>query len=374
MKRPKRKRRSDKFPLTLHPTGQYCKKIKGKIRYFGTDKKKALERYLAQATYLHGAQSLLQKASNGKMTLKQLCDLYSQYQHSRVLADNLTPKHYSDQIGSLNRLMSFLGQGCKIESISTLDLQNYKRKLQSHYASADRLNLNISDMKAMFHWARRNDVLETIPNIDAISKGKIVHKEMYTFNSEQIKKLLSAADVKIQAMIWLGLNCGFGCTDCGKLEWKDLDLKNGRVRLPRNKTGTRRDFPLWPETIQALKELPRSGQLVFYTSEGHPWVTTVVKTKSNGEREYTSVNRITPTFSRLMKKVGMHVPKGTGFYALRRTAATMAARSGDPFAVQRLLGHVDLTMATRYVQDVSEQTDRVIENSRKYVLPEDNVD
>ena len=158
MKSSKRKTRSDKFPLTLHPTGQYCKKIKGKIRYFGTDKKKALERYLAQATYLHGAQSLMQKASNGKMTLKQLCDLFLQYQHSRVLANNLTPKHYSDQIGSLNRLMSFLGQGCKIESISTLDLQNYKRKLQSAYASVDRLNLNISDMKAMFHWARRNDV------------------------------------------------------------------------------------------------------------------------------------------------------------------------------------------------------------------------
>jgi len=46
----KRKTRSDKFPLTLHPTGQYCKKIKGKIRYFGTDKKKALEKYLAQVS------------------------------------------------------------------------------------------------------------------------------------------------------------------------------------------------------------------------------------------------------------------------------------------------------------------------------------
>ena len=45
MKRTRRKTRSDKFPLTLHPTGQYCKKIKGKIRYFGTDKKKAFERY-----------------------------------------------------------------------------------------------------------------------------------------------------------------------------------------------------------------------------------------------------------------------------------------------------------------------------------------
>jgi len=64
-----------------------------------------------------------------------------------------------------------------------------------------------------------------------------------------------------------------------------------------------------------------------------------------------------------MKKAGIRVPKGTGFYTLRRTAA---AKSGDPFAVQRLLGHADLKMATRYVQDVSKQTDRVIENNRKY--------
>jgi integrase len=177
----------------------------------------------------------------------------------------------------------------------------------------------------------------------------------------------------MKAMIWLGLNCGFGCADCGKLKWKDLDFHNSRVRLARNKTGVRRNLPLWPETIQALKELPRSGQLVFYASQGHPWVTTVVKTNEDGEREYTSVNRITPRFSRLMKKVGIHAPKGTGFYSLRRTAATIAARSGDPFAVQRLLGHVDLTMATRYVQDVSEQTDRVIGNSRKYVLQGENI-
>ena len=69
-----------------------------------------------------------------------------------------------------------------------------------------------------------------------------------------------------------------------------------------------------------------------------------------------------------MKKLRIQAPKGSGFYSLRRTAATIAARSGDPFAVQRLLGHVDLAMATRYVQDVSEQTDRVIENSRKFVV------
>ena len=77
-----------------------------------------------------------------------------------------------------------------------------------------------------------------------------------------------------------------------------------------------------------------------------------------------------PKFSRLIRKSGLDAPKGTGFYSLRRTAATFAARSGDPFAVQRLLGHADLQMATRYVQDVSAQTDRVIENSRRHIIEE----
>jgi len=172
----------------------------------------------------------------------------------------------------------------------------------------------------------------------------------------------------MRAMIWLGLNCGFGCTDCARLKWKDLDLENCRVQLARNKTGVPRNLPLWPETMKALKAVPRSGQLVFYTAECHPWVRTSLKTENDGSRKYTAVNAITSMFSRLLKKAKIHAPKGTGFYTLRSTAATLAARSGDPFAVQRLLGHVNLEMATRYVQDVSEQTDRVIENSRKYVI------
>ena len=66
----KKKTRSDKFPLTLHPTGQYCKKINGKIYYFGTNKKQALQRYLDQATYLHGYPYVTTKGSDGSMALK----------------------------------------------------------------------------------------------------------------------------------------------------------------------------------------------------------------------------------------------------------------------------------------------------------------
>ncbi len=368
MKTLKRKTRSDKFPLTLHPTGQYCKKVKGKMYYFGSDRKKAYQRYLDQATYLHGCQNTLQKPTGDNMTLKQLCDMYLKYQYSKLQANDLTARHHIDQIDSLDRLMAFLGQNRKVKGISTLDLQNYKRRLQKSYGSVYRLNLHISIMKAMFHWARKNELLKNIPNIDAISRGKIIHQERFTFDSEHINKLLSAADVKMRAMIWLGLNCGFGCTDCSELKWTDLDLVNARVKLPRRKTGISRDLPLWPETVKALEKIPRTGKLVFYTSRGNPYIQTLLKPDGNGNGKYTTLNTITTKFSRLIKKSGLDVPKGTGFYSLRRTAATIAARSGDPFAVQRLLGHADLQMATRYVQDVSEQTDRVIENSRKYVI------
>ena len=139
-----------------------------------------------------------------------------------------------------------------------------------------------------------------------------------------------------------------------------MNFANDRGILPRRKTGVYRDLPLWPETVKSLQNIPRKGRLVFYTSKGNPYIHTNVKIDANGKEKYTITNLISTKFQRLIIKAGLNVPKGTGFYTLRRTAATIAAKSGDPFAVQRLLGHANLTMATRYVQDVSAQTNRAI--------------
>ena len=49
-------RRARKFPLTLHRTGQYCKKIRGKMYYFGKDKQQALLQYYKQSSSLHTGQ------------------------------------------------------------------------------------------------------------------------------------------------------------------------------------------------------------------------------------------------------------------------------------------------------------------------------
>lgn len=364
----KRKKRSDKFPLTRHSTGQYCKKIHGKIYYFGTDKKEALQRYLDHAVYLHGGNHNSHKSCNDTMTIKLLIDIFSKYQFARVKANAITARHYNDQIGSLKKLMTFLGPSVRVKDISTMDLQNYQYELQKQYGPGHRLNLHISNLKTLFHWAKKNDILKQIPNIDAVNRSKIVNRQRRIFAREEVNKLLEIANNQMKAMIFLGLNCGFGCTDCSELRWKDLDFDNSRVVLPRKKTGVPRNLPLWPETVKALKEVPRRGNRVFYTAKGNRFVRDVIKKDIDGNERYSTVNSISTKFSRIMKRAGIDVPKGTGFYTLRRTAATMAARSGDPFAVQRLLGHANLLMATRYVQDVSKQTDEVIKKSRQYVL------
>ena len=126
------------------------------------------------------------------------------------------------------------------------------------------------------------------------------------------------------------------------------------------------------ETIASLKSIRKLGELVFYTSKGNPCVRTISSKDENGITKYTNDNYISKKFLKLKKKSNIKTEKGVGFYTLRRTAATLAAQSGDPFAVQRILGHTDLKMASVYVQDVSEQTDRVIDNTRRLIIRDDS--
>ncbi|MFC1675955.1 tyrosine-type recombinase/integrase [Planctomycetota bacterium] len=367
----KRKTRSDKFPLTLHKTGQFCKKIKGKLYYFGTDKKAAFERYLEQAAYLHAGKGFKPK-SNDNFSLKTLCNLYLDYQESRSEIGEIKPRQVCDQTSHLRDFVRFIGPNRLASNITTIDLQNYRKKLIKVGKAPNTINNHISSFKAMYNWATNNEIIETVPNLKAIKKITQSKTKRAVFTVGQIQKLLDCADTQIRAMIWLGLNCGFGCTDCAELLWEHVDLTTGRVNFARKKTGVDRNLPLWKETINCLEAVPKINEHIFNTRFGNKWVRVERKQGKDGIIKWRSYDAISASFSKLLKKANIKTEKGVGFYTLRRTAATLAAKSGDPFAVQRLLGHADLKMATTYVQDISEQTDRVINNSRKLIIQDDS--
>jgi len=60
-------------------------------------------------------------------------------------------------------------------------------------------------------------------------------------------------------------------------------------------------LPLWPETIEAIENVPKTGKLVFYTSRGNPYIHTISNPDGNGNEKYTTLNTVTTKFSRLIE-------------------------------------------------------------------------
>ncbi|MCH9017480.1 MAG: MoaD/ThiS family protein [Chloroflexi bacterium] len=55
-------------------------------------------------------------------------------------------------------------------------------------------------------------------------------------------------------MVLIAANTGFGNTDLASIPAKSVDLDGGWVDFARVKNGIRRRIPLWPETVEAIRE------------------------------------------------------------------------------------------------------------------------
>jgi integrase len=175
------------------------------------------------------------------------------------------------------------------------------------------------------------------------------------FESGEIGAILAAADQPLKAMILLGINCGFGNTDCGTLPVSAMNLDAGWITYPRPKTAVERRCPLWPETVKAIKTAtkcrPRAvncehDNLVFITKYGQPW------TKD------THDNPISKEFRKLLDELKLYRP-GLSFYALRHTFETIAGESRDQVAVDHIMGHADNSMAGTYRERIGD--DRLVD-------------
>jgi len=297
-------KRARKFPLTLHPTGQFCKKIRGKIHYFGKDKQEALRRYYEQASALHAGTSEPALLPD-RLTLEDLCNLYLDHQLGRAQAGEIRERQYHEQKPRLRAFADFIGRGRLVREIKTIELLNYRKKCIEDRRAPVTINNELAIIKAVFHWAEQSEIIERGPRLDAVKKIPRKKVARQTFTPDDIRQLLAAANVQMKAMILLGLNCGFGPTDCAELQWENLDLGAGRVHFPRPKTGVDRNFILWPQTVEALKAVPVQGEFVFYTKCGNTWGWRL-SGKSNDKP-------LTKAFKTLMQKAGIVAEKGTGF-------------------------------------------------------------
>jgi integrase len=172
------------------------------------------------------------------------------------------------------------------------------------------------------------------------------------FTAEEICRMMDAASPELHAMIMLGINVGYGNTDCTRLEPKHLNLQTGWADFPRPKTGIQRRAKLWPETVQAITA----------------WQ---AKRNNNGEaRVFARSNEgIVRDIAKLLHNLEIKGRKYLGFYSLRHTFLTIGEETRDFPAVQLVMGHADNTMASHYRERISDdRLEAVAEHVRKWLF------
>ncbi len=348
----KQKKPYPSFPLTPHSTGQWCKKIRGKLQYFGTDADDALRQYREQAEGLHSGRVTV-VAKGGRATVGDMVNLFLTEAKAKQERDEIGGRAFADYYRDCKRLVEFFGKSREVESISEADLRSF-RDFLAKGVSVVTLNGRIGASRSLFLFAFDRDIIKTPlklrdfkrPSRKQLRKARKAGGREYFF-PEEIRKLLKVAPDNLRAMILLGVNCGLGNTDIASLPVTAIDLDEGWLDFARVKTGVDRRVPLWPETVQAIRKHLKTTKkgvteetkgLLFITRRGQKFVRSVLSVGESGSPKLIESDAIILLFKRAMAAAGISLP-GVAFYGLRKACETFGAETGDQVAVDHIMGH-----------------------------------
>lgn len=380
------------FPLSPMQNGQWFRKIKGasdrksKPYYFGSwrsDSKgeRAIKEYDLRLPGIFAGTDHMRylAAGGGKLTVAGLCKQYLTARLTDVQAGKLTLVMYGDYMRELGAFVEWVKGTTPGDSLKPEHFTAYASHLVENRKLMSRSRKRTQGLvKAMFNWGMANELCRRInfgtafkaPSTtrEAIRQekarlGKPDHAERIVMG-EEIDRLLDACKGKpnMRAMILIGINCGFGPSDIGRLRWRHMNLKTGRLYYPRPKNGNKRMAYLWKRTreaIQAVESLTHTAAAfakdgknapVFITRSRNPYYREEVEIK-NGDFRIRPCNAISITFGRMAKKLKL---EGVSFYRLRHTFKTFGKRAKDRDALNLCMGHKPNNVEAGYDhQDIS---------------------
>jgi integrase len=350
------------FPLCPRNNGQWGKKIHGKIYTFGpwANPELALARYLKEKEYLEAGR--LPPTRVEGITVKELLNLYHAAKLLKVETGELSARSFTDYKYGMDVVNNAFGRDAEIEKLQPADFTKLRDRLLKKYSPV-RVGVLIQYVRSIFKYGYDMRMYKAPVHFgpDFMKPNKRVmradkkSKSKKLFSASVIQELIMAATSWLKPAILLGINCGFGPTDCALLPIDAVNLKTGWLNFPRPKTGIDRRVPLWTETVQAIRDYlkirrrPRdeadSGML-FINQRGQAM--TVTKNSSW---------RVSGEMARLLQELYLH-QLGVGFYALRHTFATVGGGAKDRIAVKALLGHVSSDVLGEFYEEELEDGDR----------------
>lgn len=355
------------FPLFVHQSGRWCKKVLGKHVYFGKvaddpKGKAALELWLTQKDDLLAGR--VPRTKSDGLTVEYLCNRFLMAKEQKQIAGEITNRQFQDLFSVCSLLLDEFGNNRLVDDLLTEDFSRLWGKLSKRYAPGS-MQTRIPRIKSVFKFGYESGILEKPmrfgpefkPPSRRVMRVAKQEKGSRTFTAEEIKALLSGANPTMQAMVLLGINAGFGNSDCAMLPLDAVELNSGWIFYYRHKTGIERRCKLWPETVKALRvvlenrpkaKTNETSKLFFVTTFGNSW------------GKQTADNPVQKEMTKLLRKTGL-TKRGRGFYGLRHTFRTVADGTRDFPAVRLVMGHVDDSMDAVYRESI--QDERLIDVS-----------
>jgi integrase len=365
------------FPLTAHPAGYWCKKIGGKLFYFGPweDPQGALKKYLDQRDDLFAGRTPARGEEDGAVTVKDVANAFLASRERRRDKGQLSPRTLADYEKLMREMCEGLGARRDANQLGPRDFTALKTRLEEKNGTA-RVSVMVQMIRCAFKYAADSDLLPRPARFGPEFRPARA-SEMRKIRARQGKKLFTAAEARalaegalvvgkdgpvlvrpgpvLRTMILLGLNGGFGNHDCGSLPLSAVDLDAGVIDYPRPKTGIGRRCVLWPETVAALREAlakrpaPKDAAhagLVFLTARGAPWSKTIRS------------GCLTMEMRKLLDKLGINGHRN--FYTLRHTFRTVADAAKDQPAADYVMGHEVAHMSSVYRETIADERLRAV--------------
>jgi len=336
------------YPLVVHSSGQWSKKVNGRVYYFGvlTSPYEALHLWLKEKDYLLAGE--LPPSMKPGLTVGDVCNLYEQDATIRHERGELCRTYLRD----LRHACRFVSQHLIARRLAADVTPKHFATLRQAVADTGR-NLRsqanlVCNVRAIWKWAQdMGHVPQTVnfgprfrpPSSDAIARERESCGTTRFIDRTAIMSMLAIANPKMKAMILLGINCGFYASDSTALTFDRLHL-DGSIPyhdMPRVKNGRRRVSVLWPETCKSILSYAdcRKNGLVFLNQRGEHY------------GQNASGHSLHGAFSSLAEKAEAAVPPGANLGSLRHTYGTVVDLCPDQAAIDLTMGHVGKSIQKR---------------------------
>ena len=369
------------FPLSPANNGQWCKKIRGTIHYFGiwSSPDAAEAEYLRVREYLQGGRLPPTTTATEGIRLNRLANEFLNSKRALVESGELSSRTFRDYHAGVATIVDNFGGERLVVDCKPEDFSAYRQTV-SKGRGLHSIGWTVTLARMLFGFAYDSELIEkpirfgqqfNKPTKKSMRLDRARKQEKHglkMFQAEEIRGLLKYASAQVRAMILLAVNGGLGNSDLANLP--QAAVQRNWLVFPRIKTGVERRIPLWPETVDALhlaiesRPLAKDAQdagLCFITKYGHRWV----RTGPNGT---SNIDKIADEFKKLLSDMNLKRER-VGFYALRHTFETIGGGCGDQVAVSSIMGHIDDSMSSLYRERLEDsRLLAAVEHVRKWLF------